>query len=91
MSSAGPSAFECPTCGAQYKVVRVEAESVSANQQLVCRKCGGPLHGRDGRFILKYFLVDRPRRRALGARGARSTALGTNLNTTFSSISTAIK
>jgi hypothetical protein len=49
--------------------VRVEAESVSANQQLVCRKCGGPLHGRDGRFILKYFLVDRPRRRALGARG----------------------
>jgi hypothetical protein len=53
----------------QYKVVRVEAESVSANQQLVCRKCGGPLHGRDGRFIVKYFLVDRPRRRALGARG----------------------
>jgi hypothetical protein len=68
MSSAGTSACECPTCGAQYKVVRVEAESVSANQQLVCRKCGGPLHGRDGR-ILKYFLVDRPRRRALGARG----------------------
>ena len=68
MCSAGTSAFECPTWGAQYKVVRVEAESVSANQQLVCRKCGGPLHGRDGRFILKYFLVDRPRRRALGAR-----------------------
>ena len=75
MSSAGTSAFECPTCGAQYKVVRVEAESVSANQQLVCRKCGGPLHGRDGRFILKYFLVDRPRRRALGARGAKSIGL----------------
>ena len=69
MSSAGTSAFECPTCSAQYKVVRVKAESVSANQQLVCRKCGGPLHGRDGRFIVKYFLVDRPRRRALGARG----------------------
>ena len=69
MSSAGTSAFECPTCSAQYKVVRVEAESVSANQQLVCRKCGGPLHGRDGQFIVKYFLVDRPRRRALGARG----------------------
>ena len=33
------------------------------------RKCGGPLHGRDGQFIVKYFLVDRPRRRALGARG----------------------
>jgi hypothetical protein len=26
LSSAGPSAFECPTCGAQYKVVRVEAD-----------------------------------------------------------------
>jgi DNA-directed RNA polymerase subunit RPC12/RpoP len=68
MSSAGTSAFECPTCGAQYKVVRVEAESVSANQQLVCRKCGGPLHGRDGRFILKYFLVDRPPQSARRAR-----------------------
>ena len=38
------------------------------DQRLTCRRCGGPLRGREGRFILKYFLVDRPGRRALGRR-----------------------
>jgi hypothetical protein len=35
-------------------------------KQLACRKCGGPFLGRQGRFVLKNFLVDRPVRRALG-------------------------
>jgi hypothetical protein len=63
--------FECPNCGAQYKLVRLETNEVLPDQQLACRKCGGPLHGREGRFILKYFLVDRPRRKALAERGMR--------------------
>jgi hypothetical protein len=55
--------------------MRLEAEAAAPDQQLPCRKSGGPLHARDGRFILKYFLIDRPRRRALGSR-RRKEALG---------------
>jgi hypothetical protein len=29
-----------------------------------CICCGGPLHAREGKFLLKYFLIERPRRRA---------------------------
>jgi ribosomal protein L34E len=46
----------------------VETNKTLPDQQLTCRNCGGPLHGREGKFVLKYFLVDRPRRRALGRR-----------------------
>jgi hypothetical protein len=60
--------FACPNCGAQYKLVRVETNEILPDQQLTCRKCGGPLRGREGRFVLKYFLVDRCRRKALGRR-----------------------
>jgi predicted RNA-binding Zn-ribbon protein involved in translation (DUF1610 family) len=68
MTVAGVTPFECPNCGAQYKIVRVETDGAVPEGQLTCRTCGGPLHGREGRFILKYFLVDRPRRKALGRR-----------------------
>jgi DNA-directed RNA polymerase subunit RPC12/RpoP len=56
------SRFDCPNCGAQYTLVRVEVESMETDGQIACRSCGGPLNGHEGRFILKYFLVDRPRR-----------------------------
>jgi hypothetical protein len=56
------SRFDCPNCGARYTLVRVEVEAVEADGQIACRSCGGPLNGNEGRFILKYFLVDRPRR-----------------------------
>ena len=64
-------------CGAQYTLVRVEAESATADGQIACRSCGGPLDGHDGRFILKYFLVDRPTRadRSKLADRARREAL----------------
>jgi hypothetical protein len=52
-----PTSFACPTCGAKYKVVRVEAPPTPHEGQLVCRSCGGPLNAREGRFVLKYFLV----------------------------------
>jgi hypothetical protein len=51
--------FACPNCGAQYKLVRAEAGALPARQIIRCR-CGGPLKGREGKFILKYFLVDQP-------------------------------
>jgi hypothetical protein len=68
MSVNGVTPFDCPNCGAQYKLVRVETETALPDEQLTCRRCDGPLHGREGKVILKYFLVDGPRRRALGRR-----------------------
>ena len=51
--------FNCPTCGVEYKIVRVpvDSDSIIADRELTCRKCDGPLRGREGRFVLKYFLV----------------------------------
>jgi predicted RNA-binding Zn-ribbon protein involved in translation (DUF1610 family) len=55
MSKATP--FACPTCGAEYKLVRVEAKAAPHEGQLICTSCGGPLNAREGRFALKYFGV----------------------------------
>jgi hypothetical protein len=56
--------FECPHCGAAYKLVRVEADSQTIDRQITCRRCGAPFQGRQGNAVLKYFLVDRPRAQA---------------------------
>ena len=50
--------FQCPTCGVEYKLVRVETKQAVHDQQITCRKCGGPLPGGEGHLILKYFLVE---------------------------------
>jgi DNA-directed RNA polymerase subunit RPC12/RpoP len=54
-------AFKCANCTAEYPVVRVEADPTK-DREITCRKCGGPLVGREGKFILKYFLLRRPGR-----------------------------
>ena len=55
----------CPNCGAKYTIVRVEAPPrPKTDREITCVTCGGPLQGRQGAFVLKYFLVERPRRRA---------------------------
>ena len=56
--------FECPHCGAQYKVVSVEALRAH-DQPLVCLSCGGPLRTREGKFALKYFRTDGSRSKRL--------------------------
>jgi predicted RNA-binding Zn-ribbon protein involved in translation (DUF1610 family) len=53
MNEATP--FACPTCGAEYKVVRAEAPVTPGEGRLVCTSCGGPLNACEGRFVLKYF------------------------------------
>jgi len=50
----------CPHCGAAYRVVQIEAQSDPI--EVTCKSCGGPLAGRQGHFLLKYFLVDKRRR-----------------------------
>lgn len=59
--------FNCPNCGAGYKIVRLVAES---SIRSTCRRCGGRLQASEGAYILKYFLVDRPKGVASTPRGA---------------------
>jgi hypothetical protein len=54
--------FHCPNCYALYKVVKVEAGPETPDAEIACRNCGGPLTGREGNLVLKYFLVQRPER-----------------------------
>ena len=60
--------FDCPNCGAIYRVIRAAAGPETMDREITCRSCGGPLHSREDGFILKYFLVERPRVQALGLR-----------------------
>jgi predicted Zn finger-like uncharacterized protein len=60
---------QCPHCGAKYNVVRVAAPP-SQDGEVTCLNCGGPLSAREGQFVLKYFLVDRRRRRPVYAAGS---------------------
>ena len=60
MPGGRPSAFKsfiCPNCQALYQIVKVEAGPETIDREPTCRACGGPLAGRDGKFVLKYFLL----------------------------------
>jgi hypothetical protein len=35
----------------------MESVKIDVEREIVCRRCGDPLEGRQGRYILKYFLV----------------------------------
>ena len=62
MATAQSVRFNCPNCDAQYKLIRVEADSVTADRQIECLTCGTPLQGREGRTVLKYFLLETSQR-----------------------------
>jgi transcription elongation factor Elf1 len=64
MTKQPENLFNCPNCQARYKLVRVAGDDVNCDGQITCRSCGAPLQGREGKDILKYFLVAgrRPRR-----------------------------
>jgi DNA-directed RNA polymerase subunit RPC12/RpoP len=63
MPKSSPVRFDCPNCGAKYKLVKVEADP-TRDREIACRSCGGPLDGWEGVFALKYFMVERPRPQA---------------------------
>ena len=65
-----PSPFHCPHCAAKYALVKVEAVA-PADAKVRCISCGGPLDGRENAFILKYFLVERPRQDHQHTRSAQ--------------------
>ena len=59
--------YTCPNCRALYQIVKMEAGPETDSREIVCRACGGPLVGREGKFVLKYILMRkaaRTRRRA---------------------------
>jgi hypothetical protein len=68
METQSAASFDCPNCGARYKLVRMESDQVDLEGQIVCRRCGAPLLGREGKYILKYFLVGERRMPALRRR-----------------------
>ena len=49
--------FTCPNCRALYQVVKVEAGPETTGHEIACRVCGVPLAGREGKSVLKYFLL----------------------------------
>ena len=52
--------FECPSCRAVYKLVRVSADPQPVHQLIYCTVCKHPLDSTQDGKILKYFLVERP-------------------------------
>jgi hypothetical protein len=53
----GKSSFICPNCNALYRVVRVEIDPETVQREITCRACGERLPAREGKFVLKYFLL----------------------------------
>lgn len=60
--------FECPNCAAHYWLVRVEADTTTVDREVTCKRCDGPLRGREGSYVLKYLLVDQPKVQRLRRR-----------------------
>jgi len=49
--------FTCPWCTALYQVIKTEAQPNRIDPPVACGVCGGQLPGRDGKLVLKYFLL----------------------------------
>jgi len=66
MSRRAFKPFTCPNCKALYQVVEVQAGPETADREIVCRVCGGPLAAREGKFAEYFFLregIQRKRKR----------------------------
>ena len=69
------ASFTCPNCQALYEVVKVEAGPETTLREVTCLSCGGPLLAREGKFVLKYFMLREASRSQNCGAGA---LLGTN-------------
>jgi predicted Zn finger-like uncharacterized protein len=49
--------FHCPNCNALYQIVKIELGPEATARQVTCRPCGAPLPSRQGKFVVKYFLL----------------------------------
>lgn len=55
--ATGTQLFNCPNCSALYQIIKIEAGPETVDREITCRVCGGPLQGREGNFVLKYFML----------------------------------
>jgi transposase-like protein len=53
----------CPRCKSRYKVVRVRAEPELRSIPVHCRVCKESFAATDGDSVLKYFLIDKSKKR----------------------------
>ena len=51
------SSFICPLCNALYQIVRQAAGPETVYSEITCHACGFPLPNREGKYVLKYFLL----------------------------------
>jgi DNA-directed RNA polymerase subunit RPC12/RpoP len=57
MATKGRESFICSNCHALYRIVRVEVGRETVDREITCQACGGPLPGREGRFVIRYFML----------------------------------
>jgi hypothetical protein len=85
MGEAQSTSRKCPTCKALY-LVRVDPRGATADREVICVSCGGPLIARENGQSLIYFYGDpaktlraigtRPRRQSKGSLLERLEATG---------------
>ena len=71
--------FKCPNCDALYQVIKAEAGPETVDSEISCGICGRPLDGRDGEFVLKYFLLREAGRKQVWRKSAKYRAVGVPL------------
>jgi hypothetical protein len=49
--------YFCPNCNALYQIVKVEAGPEIVSREITCRECSAPFPAREGKFVLKYFML----------------------------------
>jgi transcription elongation factor Elf1 len=52
-----PPLYFCPDCNALYQLVQIEAGSETNYREITCSNCGTPFPAREGKFVLKYFML----------------------------------
>jgi hypothetical protein len=57
MRAGNPPMYYCPNCDALYQIVRVEAAPETSFREIACGDCGAPFPVREGKFVLKYFML----------------------------------
>ena len=71
----GTQFFHCPNCNALYQIIKTEAGPESVDREITCLACRRPLHGREGNFVVKYFMLRKAgRRKGDIARAAKTLA-----------------
>jgi hypothetical protein len=62
MARTAGTQFVCPKCGAQYQLVTVPAGASAAAETVACLACREPFPATKDGHIVKYFLLQHPRR-----------------------------